>query len=255
MEELLGVPVLSSGTGESQASAVYETLLAWKLTDRITSMCFDTTASNTGLKSGACTLLEQKLGKELFSLVCRHHVHELIVKSAFDSLFGPSSEPNIKLFERFQEAWDSIDHERYKSGMEDDKICGFLLPIRDEMIKFIEAQLSSFQPRNDYRELLLLILIFLDSNSKKHIKIYIPGAYHRARWMAKLIYCMKIYIFRDQFHLRAAELYGLQQFNIFVVRVYLQKWYTCQCPAFAPLNDLLLLKDLVYYSTVNNKIS
>jgi hypothetical protein len=29
-------------------------------------MCFDTTASNTGLISGACVLLEKKLGRHFF---------------------------------------------------------------------------------------------------------------------------------------------------------------------------------------------
>ena len=71
-------------------------------------MCFDTTASNTGKDLGACTILEERLGKKLFGFACRRHVHELRPGAAFDSLFEPSSGPNIKLFQRFREIWDTI---------------------------------------------------------------------------------------------------------------------------------------------------
>jgi len=61
VRKLLGVPKLPAGTGEAQANAVYQLIDDWQLTARIQSMCFDTTASNTGSKAGACTILSQKL--------------------------------------------------------------------------------------------------------------------------------------------------------------------------------------------------
>ena len=61
--KLLGVPMLPNGTGEAQASATFETLQDWNLTDRVHFISFDTTASNTGLKSGTCLLLEQNLNR------------------------------------------------------------------------------------------------------------------------------------------------------------------------------------------------
>lgn len=47
---------------EAQATAVFDSLKEWKL---MTSICFDTTASNIGVRSGACVLLEKKLRKKL----------------------------------------------------------------------------------------------------------------------------------------------------------------------------------------------
>ncbi|KAG0710828.1 Serine/threonine-protein kinase PLK4 [Chionoecetes opilio] len=43
------------------------------------------------------------------------------------------------------------------------------------------------------------------------IRILRPGALHRARWMAKIIYAIKIYLFRypDQFCLTAGEKSGI----------------------------------------------
>ena len=59
--KLLGVPKIPSGTGEAQATAVLQLIDDWHLKDRIQFMCFDTTASNTGIKAGSCILLQQKL--------------------------------------------------------------------------------------------------------------------------------------------------------------------------------------------------
>lgn len=61
--KLLAVPPLASGTGEAQAAAVYAALEDWNLTNHVNFMVFDTTSSNTGVKAGACVLLEQKMEK------------------------------------------------------------------------------------------------------------------------------------------------------------------------------------------------
>ena len=61
--KLLGMPTLPNGTGQAQATAVYNLLQEWSLADHIEFMCFDTTASNTGVHAGACVLLEEKLGR------------------------------------------------------------------------------------------------------------------------------------------------------------------------------------------------
>jgi len=252
--KLLGVPRLPNGTGEAEASAVFTLIQDWNLTDRIKCMSFDTTASNTGLKGGACTLLEQKLGKPLLSLACRHHIHELIVANVFSVLMEPSSGPNIKLFQRFADYWNSIDRAAYESGMMDESIRRELSPLLSDLVDFIRHQLSHFHARDDYRELLQLALIFLGAGTAD-IHIHAPGAYHRARWMAKLIYSLKIYIFRSQFRLTPRELSSLRDFNVFVVRIYLKAWYTAPCPDTAPRTDLNLVKDLQVYKSINERVA
>ncbi len=72
VEQLLGVQKLTSGTGEAQAAAVTQCLEEWEIAERVVALCFDTTASNTGHRSDACCLIEQKLGKDLLYLACRH---------------------------------------------------------------------------------------------------------------------------------------------------------------------------------------
>ena len=81
--QLLGVPKLSSGTGEAQADAVVQSFEELGITDQVAALCFDTTASNTGPRSGVCSFIDQKLGKYLQYMACRHHVMELVVEAAF----------------------------------------------------------------------------------------------------------------------------------------------------------------------------
>lgn len=65
VDQLLAIPKLISGIGKSIASTVYETTLSWGLGDKIKCMSFDTTAVNSGLRNGACVLLEQNMDKQM----------------------------------------------------------------------------------------------------------------------------------------------------------------------------------------------
>lgn len=253
--KLLAVPQLASGTGDAQATAVYAALDDWNLINQVNFMGFDTTASNTGIKTGACVLLEQKMEKQLVALACRHHIHELVAAKVFETLIESStSGPQIKLFQRFASAWSAINCGAFESGTSDKDLASHLNPIRGSMLTFLKNQLLTYQPRDDYRELLNLAILFL-GDTEVSTTIHAPGAYHRARWMAKLIYCFKIYLFRSQFKLTAKELSGLKQFNLFITSVYLQAWYSCPSAASAPRQDLDMLHKLVEYKQINERVA
>ena len=163
---------------------------------------------------------------------------------------GPSSGPNIKLFQRFREYWGSIE-----SGLDVEFVASVLSPVRDDIIRFIQQQLTEFHRRDDYRELLHLSLLFLGADFSGDIHIQAPGAFHRARWMSKLIYSLKIYIFRSRFRLTACELSSLGHFNTFVIKVYLKAWFTYACASSAPQNDLQLLRELDSYKKTHEAIA
>jgi hypothetical protein len=59
--KLLGVRMLPKGAGEAEASAVFNLVQDWNISNKVKLMSFDTTASNADLKASACTLLEQSL--------------------------------------------------------------------------------------------------------------------------------------------------------------------------------------------------
>ena len=107
VDQLLCVSKIASETGQNMATSLCDAIKDWGVTDNIASLCFDTTSSNTGLKKGACTLIEQKLGRPLLHLACRHHIMEILLECMFSKCFGPSSGPEIKLFQRFKTEWGS----------------------------------------------------------------------------------------------------------------------------------------------------
>ena len=90
-ENLLGVPKLAKGTGAAMADATVSALKDWNLKEKIDRMCFDTTSSNTCIHTGACTLIEKQLHKNLMYLACWHHMHEIIVSDVFECCFSPTS--------------------------------------------------------------------------------------------------------------------------------------------------------------------
>jgi len=113
-EQLLGMPKLPNGTGEAISHAVITMLQEWKIQDQLKAMSFDTTAANTGRKSGACGAIETRLDKNLLYLACRHHIHETVVGDVFKHCFGASSGPEIGLFRWFHDYWQRIDNVSFR---------------------------------------------------------------------------------------------------------------------------------------------
>jgi hypothetical protein len=218
-------------------------------------MCFDTTASNTGRKNGACVLIEQKLGKDLLYLPCRHHIFELVLEAVISVTVTPSASPEILIFKKFQAHWASLDKAEYRTALDDEFTASAVADIKDEIITFAMDQLNHQQPRDDYRELLEISITFLGSEPPRGIRFLAPGAMHKARWMAKAIYAIKMWMFKGQFPLTKKEEAGIRDIAIFVVRFYLKAWFEAALPTAAPLNDLLLLKNLQQYKTANSTVA
>jgi len=78
------VPELISSTGENQSTEVYQALENWGLIENVQALCCDTTAFNMGRLKDACLLLEQKLESDILYLPCRHHILEVVLRSAFE---------------------------------------------------------------------------------------------------------------------------------------------------------------------------
>lgn len=196
-EQLLGIPAISSGTGQQQAEAVYDLLQEWSLIEKVEALCCDTTVSNLGRLKGACVLLEQAIGKDLLYLPCRHHIYEIILRSVFDEKMEKSKAPNVEIFNRFRDAWAKIDKINFISGLKDTKVNDAVGNVC-EILKFAFQSLNLKQPRDYYKELLQLSIVFL-GGTVQDFTFKKPGAFHHARWMAKAIYCLKIYLFQKEF--------------------------------------------------------
>ncbi|CAH0547045.1 unnamed protein product [Brassicogethes aeneus] len=220
VEQLLQAPAISSSSGKQMGIAVFESLKNWNLEKIICGMGFDTTISNTGNKNGACVLLQKIIMKDLLYFACRHHIFELVLEACFSMCMPSSSGPNIQLFQRFQKNWN---------------------------------MLKRSQPRDDYKELLDLVLTFIGHNKKPTFRA--PGAFHRARWMAKAIYVLKIFMFQTQFALTRVEKKSLSRIASFIVSTYVFGWFEAPFPIRAPENDVRFLKRLLSYEKVDPEVA
>ncbi|ESO00433.1 hypothetical protein HELRODRAFT_175856 [Helobdella robusta] len=260
VEKILGIVKIASSTGQAQANATFQLLKLWDVSEDIIGMCFDTTAANTGTSSEACVLLEKLLHRNLLHFACRHHVHELIIGEVFTVLFGPSRGPNIGMFERFRAYWPNINQSNHKP-LDDDRMNHSLLQMmRSDIVPSLTCFLSadsSYIPREDYKELVELCLLVLgypmQTDGKYHFRV--PGAYHMARWMAKVIYCLKMYLFRNEFKLTTTETKSLTEFCLFATHIYVPAWMLCPIPSDAPVNDLQLLSRIEQYSEINKNVA
>ena len=253
--KLLGIPILLRGTGEATAEAVYETILDWNVLDQIEFMSFDTTSVNTGKWAGASVLLQQKIQRQLIGVACRHHIFELVIGSAYSATFGKTTSPEVAIFKRFKEHWKFIDSTKCVPGIDDPLVKEALVSKEDTLKTNMKAVLQRGTVRADYKEVLELGLLFLGDIPSEKYTIRRPGAMHHARWMSKVLYGLKIFLFREQFQLTEDEYESLRKFVIFTIKVYLGAWFRAGKPISAPRRDLEFLKTLSLYKDDDEKIS
>ncbi|XP_076029038.1 uncharacterized protein LOC143017889 [Oratosquilla oratoria] len=236
VEKLMGVPKLCAGTGKAAATAVFECLEDWGISNCIIGMCFNTSA-NTSNINGACTLLQEKMERPLFLFTYYHHMHELLVEKAFASYLGPSSGSEISLFLRFKKYWQFIDRSAIQPLSD---LSETLAAKKEAIIKSLNTIMIQKQSRDDYRELAELNIAFLGGALPK-MMIRRPGALHPVQWMAHIFYSLKM-LFREQITslVMLGEIAGLKHFSFFISEVYVIRWFESMLPAYAPANDLQL---------------
>ena len=140
--------------------------------------------------------------------------------------------------------------------MQDDMLAAELTDVAEDIITFAVQQLEVFQPRDDYKELLQLTIIFLGGTIPRGaFSFRAPAGLHRARWMAKAIYSLKIWMFRHQFQLTTKDETGIRDVCLFTVKIYIKYWFSASSAPMAPRNDLQLLHDLKDYEAHHHQIA
>ena len=102
--------------------------------------------------------------------------------------------------------------------------------------------------------------VFLISQKKHNFRR--PGAMHKARWMAKINYAIKMCLLQNQIKLLPKGTIGtenqlclLKEFVIFITCIYSRWRFLCQSVSHAPWHDLCLYKKLIRYKQINETIS
>ena len=117
---------------------------------------------------------------------------EILLEAVFSTLIPEASQrPDIAAFVRFREFWQFVDEDQYRTANEELKEDWL-----DDVLKLCQGYLRQDHPRDDYRELLELAVVFL-GGIPHGCKIFFhkPGAVHRARLMARAIYALKMWMF------------------------------------------------------------
>jgi hypothetical protein len=273
--KLLGVPSYQPGTdrksGDIIADLTCNLLSSWNCSDNIVNMTFDTTASNTGHVTAACVTVQKQLGRALLWSACRHHVGEVVLSHVFDDLkIETSKSPDVTLFTRYRKHFamvhapsrgidDSLA--RFNSNSFSLASQSFVDSCRASVLQLATSEISL--RRDDYREFAELCIVFLDGEDADHpITFKRPGALHKARWMAKLIYALKICLFEHQIkHLprgtitMAHQVTKIRDFVNFTTLIYSSWWMSCSSAVDAPYNDLKLYQALLKYEAVHEGVS
>jgi len=72
----------------------------------------------------------------------------------------------------------------------------FVYKCREHVLEIASSESSIH--RDDYKEFAELCLVFLDGEEGEHkVTFKQPGALHKARWMARLVFSIKICLFEQ----------------------------------------------------------
>ena len=121
----------------------------------LVGLCFETTARNTGVHTGAITVIQDLFTRRLLLLACRL---ELYAAAVFDNFFV-SSGPEIELFKRLKSQWAFIDKSKFEQLNSDQEGAGalntaemaWLASGRGEVVDKLRKYIAEIEPRDDYR--------------------------------------------------------------------------------------------------------
>ena len=242
----------------NEANAILSVLQSYGVEYKdISALVFDTTALNTGTKTGIVVQLERKMNKKLIQLPCRHHYIELVASACCSVVYSSSSiatssksttSPFEPIFVSFKKVWNSLNQSRFETFERKD--CSRdLIGNVNETVEFLQNWLSNDGKncaRKDYKELAILALIFLNGSNKftENYKLLAPGACHHARWMSRIIYTFKIALLRNQLHdtFNLDLLNNITSLALFFAVFYVKQWFGASVGCEAPKSDLLWLK-------------
>lgn len=253
---MLGIPIAHDGCAESHADKIIALLKEWNIENRVAGLGFDTTAVNPGIRNGVCRRLQRHFGKELINLAFRHHIHEIVLEGIFQVALGKSTGPEIDLFKRFRDEWEQLDVSKLRTFSKNKKLKQFLKQksARNLLEFLMQYKEKCVMPRGDYKELVELTILLLEGTSGD-VKIKKPGACHRARWMAKLIYAIKIFMMCSTLSIngllkitKAEEEALIRAIHFAVEGGYIEAWFRSPMPAAAARNDLKMIKNLLEFA-------
>ena len=150
-------------------------LMLWNQS-RLIGLVFDTTATNSGINTGACRRFEVYLEQAFLYLACRHHIPELHLSHLFKYFTGETTDPGMTLFRRYRSAYMSLDMDSTKFHTLDlSSLPDWMAEEATRVLQWVLASLyADTRPRADYKACLLL-LIYVLGGDLKNFNGFIPS--------------------------------------------------------------------------------
>ena len=254
---LLAIPTFKSSSGKDVETGVLEVLEKYNIPIKdCLATCYDTTASNSGHKSGAHFRLERKIQHAILELECRKHVHELHVTHANKAVFGPTNGPQKSHYKSFKDNWSTLvlDTANMKLfNWEEFSSEQFIIDRAKQSLAWAEWHLTQGTfPRDDYRELNELIVVYLGGNIPGGFKPKRKGAMHDARFMADSIYLLSMELFSTAYHMEPSLANKVSKMAVFISVWHGPYFLKCSQAASAPANDLQYFYDMMQLSDVSD---
>ena len=133
----------------------------------------------------------------------------------------------------------------------------------NDIVDLCRSMLRGKFIRCDYKELAELTVLYLTGDLQDgDFKFKRPGALHRARWMSKLLYSIKMVILSEEIRKQSnnkskrvfqkGQLKKIQDFVKFSIFNYVPWWWFASSKvAEAPYNDILLINSMLSYAQIN----
>lgn len=250
---LLGIPKFKSSAGKDVEVGVLAQTEEYNidLKDCIAT-CYDTTASNSGAKEGAHFRIERRVGHGILELECRKHVGELHVCHANKAVFGATKGPQKAHYKRLKKEWLSMklntdtmqlfDWEKYSS------YTSIIEKAKQSLAWALWHLEQNTFPRDDYKELNELIVVFLGGKVPGGFKPKMKGAMHEARFMADAIYLLSMELFSNEFLMDQILSEQVHKMSVFISIWHGPNFLKCGLAATAPGNDLEYFYDMLQLS-------
>ena len=193
----------------------------------------------TQTQANGLVTLEQLLGHNLLHLACQPHILEFVAGTAYTEVVATTTAPQVLLSKRFQSHWRffwqrqiwTLQHASWLQS----RCCGRCEGRASNLSSISSIRWSCMMTAMNYLRFLYFFCMTL-SHGKRFAA---PGIMHQARWISKVIYTFKVWMFWSQLSLSArAEKGLLHKICIFFARIYAKAWHTAPFSISATNNDL-----------------
>lgn len=233
----------------------------------------DNENTNTGIDNETCVRLENELQRDLLRLMCRHHIHEIVVKDVYRYLFSSGAPTNL-FHPILAEAWSELKSNFRFDGFGEHEEDIFYFENENQVQTYENFKGLALQQlgghcnhpfiRDDYMEIVKVSLKFLSGDREiltkaNHVQFNALQNPSNARFMASSIQALKCYLFRHHLNWESNDREKIRdnfpRFCLFLALIYVRYWNRSSILFDAGFNDLNFLQELEKFSVLDQGIS